>query len=85
MSDVTSAKGTGDVDIGPVQTIAEAGDNIVTGEHAIEISLNGKLANGKDYTYSQQFAFTKAVKPKLMGVTLAGPDSGQPAINVGDW
>ena len=59
--------------------------NIATGEHAIEISLNGKLANGKDYTYSQQFAFTKAVAPKLMGVTLAGPDSGQPAINIGDW
>jgi hypothetical protein len=59
--------------------------NIVTGEHAIEILLNGKLANGKDYAYSQQFAFTKAVKPKLMGVTLAGPDSGQPAISIGDW
>ena len=59
--------------------------NVATGEHAIEILLNGKLANGKDYAYSQQFAFTKAVKPKLMGVTLAGPDSGQPAINIGDW
>jgi len=59
--------------------------NIATGEHDFEISLNGKLANGKDYTYSQQFAFTKAVKPKLMGVTLAGPDSGQPAIDIGDW
>ena len=59
--------------------------NVTTGDHAIDISLNGKLANGKDYTYSQQFAFTKAVKPKLMGVTLAGPDSGQPAIDIGDW
>jgi hypothetical protein len=59
--------------------------NVTTGEHAIEIALNGKLANGKDYTYSQQFAFTKAVKPKLMGVTLAGPDSGRPAIDIGDW
>jgi hypothetical protein len=59
--------------------------NVATGEHAIEISLNGKLANGKDYTYSQQFAFTKAVAPKLMGVTLAGPDSGQPAIDIGNW
>ncbi len=59
--------------------------NIATGEHAIEISLNGKLANGKDYTHSEQFAFTKAVKPKLMGVTLGGPDSGQPAVSIGDW
>ena len=59
--------------------------NIATGEHDIEISLNGKLANGKDYTYSEHFTFTKAVKPKLVGVTLAGPDSGQPAIKIGDW
>ena len=59
--------------------------NIATGEHDIEISLNGKLANGKDYTHSERFAFTKDVKPKLMGVTLAGPDSGQPAIKIGDF
>jgi hypothetical protein len=59
--------------------------NIATGEHDIEISLNGKLANGKDYTHSEHFPFTKAVKPKLMGVTLGGPDSGQPAVSIGDW
>jgi hypothetical protein len=59
--------------------------NIATGQHDIEISLNGKLANGKDYTHSEHFPFEKAVKPKLMGVTLAGPDSGQPAIHIGDW
>ena len=59
--------------------------NIATGEHAIDISLNGKLANGKDYTHSEHFAFSKDVQPKLMGVTLAGPDSGQPAIKIGNW
>ena len=59
--------------------------NIATGEHAIGISLNGKLANGKDYTHSEQFSFTKAVKPKLLGVTLGGSDSGQPAVSIGDW
>jgi hypothetical protein len=59
--------------------------NIATGEHDIEISLNGKLANGKDHAYSERFAFTKAVKPKLVGVTLGGPDSGQPAVSIGDW
>jgi hypothetical protein len=59
--------------------------NIATGEHDIQISLNGKLANRKDYTHSEHFAFSKDVQPKLMGVTLAGPDSGQPAINIGDW
>jgi len=59
--------------------------NVATGQHDIAISLNGKLANGKDFTHSEHFAFTKEVKPKLMGVTLAGPDSGEPAIKVGDW
>jgi hypothetical protein len=59
--------------------------NIATGQHEIEISLNGKLASGKDYSHTERFAFTKAIKPKLMGVTLAGPDSGQPAIDIGDW
>ena len=52
--------------------------NVATGDHAHRDFADGKLANGKDYTYSQQFAFTKAVEPKLMGVTLAGPDSGTP-------
>jgi hypothetical protein len=59
--------------------------NLATGEHQIEISLNGKLASGKDYAHTESFAFTKAIQPKLMGVTVAGPDSGQPAILVGDW
>jgi hypothetical protein len=59
--------------------------NIATGPHEIEVSLAGKLANGKDYSRTERFAFTKAIPPKLMGVTLAGPDSGQPAIRLGDW
>ena len=59
--------------------------NIATGRHDIEISLNGKLANGKDYAHSEHFAFEKAVKPKLMGVTVGGSDSGQPPVTIGDW
>jgi hypothetical protein len=59
--------------------------NIATGQHEIEVSLSGKLASGKDYSHTERFPFTKAIQPKLMGVTLAGPDSGKPAINVGDW
>ena len=52
--------------------------NIATGEHEIEVSLNGKLANGKDYSRTERFAFTKAVTPKLVGVTLAGPIRASP-------
>jgi len=59
--------------------------NIATGQHEIEVSLAGKLTSGKDYSRTERFAFTKAIEPKLMGVTLAAPDSGKPAIAVGDW
>ncbi len=50
-----------------------------------QVSLNGKLASGKEYTQTERFPFSKGIAPKLIGVTLAGPDSGKPAIDVGDW
>jgi hypothetical protein len=59
--------------------------NIASGQHQIEVSLAGKLASGKDYNHTERFPFTKEVKPKLIGVKLAGPDSGKPAIELGDW
>ena len=59
--------------------------NIATGQHQIEVSVTGKLASGKDYSHSEQLPFTKEIKPKLIGVKLAGPDSGKPAIALGDW
>ncbi len=59
--------------------------NIATGQHQLEVSLTGKLAGGKDYSHTERFPFTKEVKPKLIGVKLAGPDSGRPAIELGDW
>jgi hypothetical protein len=59
--------------------------NIATGQHQIEVSLTGKLASGKDYSHTEHFPFTKEVKPKLIGVKLAAPDSGKPAIELGDW
>lgn len=59
--------------------------NVASGEHEIGISFSGKLGSGKDYTQTDRFAFSKGVGPKLIGVTLAGPDAGRPAIAVGDW
>ncbi len=59
--------------------------NIATGAHEIEVSVSGKLANGKDYTQTGRFPFTKQIEPKLIGVTLAGPDAPQPGIHLGDW
>ena len=59
--------------------------NIATGAHEIAVSVTGKLANGKDYTQTEHFPFTKEIKPKLIGVMLAGPDAAQPGIRLGDW
>jgi len=59
--------------------------NIATGAHEIEVSVSGKLANGKDYAHTERFPFTKEIKPKLLGLVLAGPDATQPGIHLGDW
>jgi hypothetical protein len=59
--------------------------NIATGTHEIEVSVSAKLANGKDYTQTERFPFTKESKPRLLGVMLAGPDTPQPGIHLADW
>ena len=59
--------------------------NISSGTHDLEVSVSGKLANGKDYAQTEHFAFTKEIKPKLIGVTLAGPEAAEPGIHLGDW
>lgn len=59
--------------------------NLATGAHEIEVSVSAKLANGKDYTQTERFPFTKEIKPKLLDVTLGGPESSQPGIRLGDW
>ena len=59
--------------------------NVASGQHQLEVSVTGKLASGKDYSHTESFQFTKEIKPKLIGVKLAGPDSGKPAIELGEW
>jgi len=59
--------------------------NIATGTHEIEVSVSAKLANGKDYTQTERFPLTTEIKPKSLGVMLAGPDTPQPGIHLGDW
>jgi len=59
--------------------------NVSTGEHRLEVSVAGKLANGKDSSASESFSFSKAVEPKLVGITLAGGDSGAASIRLGGW
>jgi hypothetical protein len=59
--------------------------NVATGDHQLEVLVDGKLEDGADFNRTEQFAFRKEVKPKLVGLTLAGPDSGHTPIALTDW
>jgi hypothetical protein len=55
--------------------------NLPTGDHQLEVQVEGKQEGGADYTRTEQFSFHKGVEPKLVGLTIAG----QAPIAVGDW
>lgn len=59
--------------------------NITTGQHRIDVTMIGKLKNGKEFSESQEFTFAKNVEPRALGITLAGPGLGRSGIEVGDW
>ena len=59
--------------------------NVTTGDHQLEVLVDGKLEGGADFGRTEQFTFRKEAKPKLVGLTLAGPDSGNTPITLGDW
>lgn len=55
--------------------------NITTGEHQLAVTVAGKGSGGDDFSGTRQFSFQKDVEPKLIGMTLSGPDG----IEVGSW
>jgi hypothetical protein len=59
--------------------------NVATGDHKLEVLVDGKLEGGADFSRTEQFAFRKDVKPKLVGLTLAGPDASKTPITLGEW
>jgi len=59
--------------------------NVSTGEHRLEVLVDGKSAHGDDYSRTEQFTFRKGVKPELVGLTLADPDSGGLPIALEEW
>jgi hypothetical protein len=59
--------------------------NVATGDHNLDVLVDGKLEGGADFSRTGQFTFRKEVKPKLVGLTLAGPRSGNTPIALGDW
>src|SRR5215469_14741527 len=59
--------------------------NVATGDHKLDVLVDGKLDGGADFSRTGQFTFRKEVKPKLVGLTLSGPQSGNAPIKLGDW
>ncbi len=57
--------------------------NITTGNHELRVTMLGQKSNGDDFTASDSFSFAKGVKPKMLGITLAG--TTQSDIQFGDW
>ena len=57
--------------------------NVATGDHQLEVLVEGKLQGGADFSHTEHFAFRKEVKPKLVGLNLAG--SGKAPITLGEW
>ena len=59
--------------------------NVTTGEHKLEVLVEGKREGGGDFSRTERFSFRKDVKPKLVQLTLGGPESGKTAITLGEW
>ena len=59
--------------------------NVATGDHQVEVVVDGKREGGADFSRTERFAFRKETKPKLVGLTLGGTGSGNPPITLGDW
>jgi len=57
--------------------------NVATGDHQLEVLVDGKLEDGKDFSRTEHLTFRKEVKPKLVGLTLTG--SGNTPVALGDW
>jgi hypothetical protein len=59
--------------------------NVATGDHQLDVLVDGKLKGGADVNRTEHFTFHKQVKPKLVEVTVAGPDSGNTPITFEEW
>ena len=58
--------------------------NVSTGDHQLNVLVDGKLKSGGDFNRTEHFTFHKEVKPKLVELTVTGPDSGSTPITLGE-
>src|SRR5262249_13633500 len=59
--------------------------NVATGDHQLEVLIDGKVQGGTDFSRTERFTIRKEVKPKLVGLTLSGPNSSNTSIALGEW
>jgi hypothetical protein len=59
--------------------------NVTTGDHQLNVLVDGKLKTGADFSRTEHFTFHKEVKPKFVELTMAGPDAGKTPITLGEW
>jgi hypothetical protein len=57
--------------------------NVSTGEHKLDVVVDGKLEGGSDFSRTEHFTIRKEVKPKSVELTLAG--SGNTPIALGEF
>jgi hypothetical protein len=58
--------------------------NVATGDHKLNVLVDGKLKSGGDFNRTDHFTFRMEVKPKLVELTVAGPDAGSTPITLGE-
>lgn len=58
--------------------------NVATGDHQLNVLVDGKLKSGADFNRAEHFTFHKEVKPKLVELTVAGSDAGSTPITFGE-
>jgi len=59
--------------------------NVATGDHQLEVLMDGKADGGADFSRTERFTVRKEVKPKMVGLTLAGPGTSSTPIALGEW
>lgn len=59
--------------------------NVASGEHELEVVVDGKLEDGADFSRTERFGFRKEAKPELLELTLSAPASGNAGISLGEW
>src|SRR5262245_14757629 len=59
--------------------------NVATGDHKLEVIVDGKLQSGADISRTENFEFRKDGEQTLVELLLAGPDSRKTPITLGEW